>query len=450
MSSIPEEILKNFKFPIPENFGYFELVTVSVPLALAVWYCQFPGLVSISSNWRHFSSIVFWLALFGQRVLEMTMFKFELASLTLIFSILAALPSRSSNESLKEEKIKKKRDIRKKLYEEINNQDIIEETEEVEISNDNPTPVSTPEIPVESKNPSAESMNPSATTSSKDFYLPNHEIYQNSEQNCDISTLQIDNQQGKFLSNETLRPESPFSLKSYQQINESTINFGNGEISGTGSFIKPAKFVYNERNRVAQSSWVAGGYWHGSKNNSRQNETLSRSSSQSSGIGSLTSANGLFQLQQNNLFLNQVSSLPNSRVNSTCNNELGVLRKNTGELSIFSEPAYKLNSTLNSTILARNPGFRSNRSQLGDDFERESLNSSFGRVSQEAFAKLQPRANSSPKPSENNESRDGDADVSFLERKITINISMYSLFLFLSVGFNVSLSAYLFSLYVWH
>ena len=143
----------------------------------------------------------------------------------------------------------------------------------------------------------------------KDFYLPNHEIYQTSDgEQCDISTLQINNGCGEqkldgSLTNNCFRSQSPFSVKSYcNGSNVSTVDFGDLTRS---SFIKPARFVYNERNRVAQSSWVAGGYWH-PKQNPGQNETLSRSSSQSSGIGSLTSAAGL---QKDFL----VSSLPNSR-----------------------------------------------------------------------------------------------------------------------------------------
>ena len=88
------------------------------------------------------------------------------------------------------------------------------------------------------------------------------------------------------------------------------MNFGDLSRS---SYVKPARFVYNERNRVAQSSWVAGGYWDKSNMSSQnQNQTLSRSSSQSSGIGSLTSAAGLQAsggLPKDFL----VSSLPNSR-----------------------------------------------------------------------------------------------------------------------------------------
>ena len=152
--------------------------------------------------------------------------------------------------------------------------------------------------------------------SGQDFYLPNHEIYQNSDKQCDISTLQINNGKQHRLDSSGLggfRPESPFSLKSYNagNGNESTVDFGDLTHHSRSSFIKPARFVYNERNRIAQSSWVAGGYWQNQKQNQTQNETLSRSSSQSSGIGSLTSAAGL---QKDFL----VNSLPNSRFVKSC------------------------------------------------------------------------------------------------------------------------------------
>ena len=249
------------------------------------------------------------------------------------------------------------------------------------------------------------------------MYLQDHEIFHDNNQ-CDISTLQINAGQAKKISE---RPQSPFSIKNYQTEKNSSM------------FIKPARFVYNERKRVAQSSWVAGGYWH-------TNDNLSRSSSQSSGIGSLSSANAL-QPQI-------VSSLPNSRVNSTC----GEFPEN---LSIFSEPAYKHSfnnfSIMNSTLRPENkqqPRFRS-RSQLGDDDDQDSLNSSFGRLSQEAFSKLRPRAESSPIEVKK-EPPETVHDVSFLEKKITINISMYCLLLFLSVGCNISLMVYLFYTYAWH
>ena len=142
------------------------------------------------------------------------------------------------------------------------------------------------------------------------------------------------------------------------------------------------------------------------------------------------------------------------RVNSTCGGGADFQER----FSIFSEPAYKQqhNGTFNSTIIARSPQpeFRSKSARLGGGFENDhdsDLNSSIGKLSQEAFAKLQPRANSSPKPCENdNLSISQVSDVSFLERKITINVTMYSLFLFLSVGFNISLSVYLFISYIWN
>ena len=87
---------------------------------------------------------------------------------------------------------------------------------------------------------------------------------------------------------------------------------------------------------------------------------------------------------------------------------------------------------------------------MGDhEDDRDSLNSSFGRLSQEAFSKLRPKAESSPIEVKK-EALDKVQDVSFLERKITIDISMYSLLLFLSVGCNMSLIVYLFVNYVWH
>ena len=50
--------------------------------------------------------------------------------------------------------------------------------------------------------------------SGHDFYLPNHEIYQTSDEQCDISTLQINNrgEQKLLNSTDTFRPQSPFSV----------------------------------------------------------------------------------------------------------------------------------------------------------------------------------------------------------------------------------------------
>ena len=78
----------------------------------------------------------------------MTSFKFELASLSLIFCFISSLSFKSSKTG-KEDKIKKKRDKRRKLYEDLKKVD--EHESEVEVSNTptpvpspDPTPVSTP------------------------------------------------------------------------------------------------------------------------------------------------------------------------------------------------------------------------------------------------------------------------------------------------------------------
>ena len=107
-----------------------------------------------------------------------------------------------------------------------------------------------------------------------------------------------------------------------------------------------------------------------------------------------------------------------------------------------------LNSTLKPSVRSRNlhdiTEIRS-RSVLGDDDDdHDSFNSSIGRLSQEAFAKLQPKAESSPKEMSSMTPVKKE-DVSFLEKKITINVTMYTVFLFFSVAVNVSLSAYLIS-----
>ena len=418
---------------LPQNFTYFELVTVSVPLALALGYCQSPG-ASIFKSPLHLVNIVTWLALFGHRVLEWNVYKCELATVCLLITFGSCFLSTSSLK--KEERIEKKRDKRRKLYQQFdkideNNEEFSEhenETEEkIEVSNlstPTATPISTPMPP-----PS-----PALNTSVKDVYLQDHEIFHDNNQ-CDISTLQI-NANGKVSKNHLpplmqSRPQSPFSIKNYNNSNKNS-----------SMFVKPARFVYNERKRVAQSSWVAGGYW-------QTNDNLSRSSSQSSGIGSLSSAHGLQGLHGLQNQSQIVSSLPNSRVNSTCGEIPGE------NLSIFSEPAYKHGynsfSVMNSTLRPADKSchFRS-RSQLGDhEDDRDSLNSSFGRLSQEAFSKLRPKAESSPIEVKK-EALDKVQDVSFLERKITIDISMYSLLLFLSVGCNMSLIVYLFVNYVWH
>jgi len=219
------------------QFTFVDQITWSVPVALFVGYFQVPT-ANICNNIHHLIHIFCWLMIFLQRVLDYFVFQSELASVCLFVTLWTC--SVANKWISKDQVIQKKRNMRKRM-EQI---DDFEPQEEVEIST-TPTPATTP----------AESPTPSQPF---DLCLPNHEICQKSDEQCDISTLQIDG-----YHNDTLRSVSAFSLKEYNTSNQSVIDFG--DISRTrrpqDSFLKPAGFVYNEKNRVAQSSWVAGGYW---------------------------------------------------------------------------------------------------------------------------------------------------------------------------------------------
>ena len=419
---------------LPKDFRYFDLITLIVPLALGSYY---NSIIAIVNNKKHWSCILCWLTVFLIAILESyqvisTEFRVYAASLNLASTMLVVFEHTTSKKSRIAEKQRQKRQMI--LKQEATANGIPEETE----VSSNPTPNNgTPTPPLSSNN--------------TDLYLPNHEIYQRptteGTNQFDISTLQINSQQTNGLGGlgGHDRPTSPFSIKKYNAANSTTaVNFDD---FGNKSFMKPAKFVYNQRNRVAQSSWVAGGYWHNNAANGKSHkDNMSRSSSISSGIGSISSAAGL-QLQQQLL-----GSLPNSRVNSTCGD-------NYERFSVFSEPAKfhnpmlsfvnnsKMaapahgNSVMNGTIIR-------SRSVLGDDDdENNSFDSSLERLTQEAFDGLRPKAESSPKNNQRPHAQD-DEDISFLERKITVKCSVYSVMLFFSVAFNVSLSLYFASLYV--
>ena len=82
---------------LPQNFTYFELVTVSVPLALALGYCQSPG-ASISKSWLHLVNIFAWLALFGHRVLELNVYKCHLATFCLLITFWSCMQNPKKEE----------------------------------------------------------------------------------------------------------------------------------------------------------------------------------------------------------------------------------------------------------------------------------------------------------------------------------------------------------------
>jgi hypothetical protein len=190
-------------------------------------------------------------------------------------------------------------------------------------------------------------------------FLPNHEIHHGEktlsfdEQEeeldeqvnppCDLSVLQIDRSSSSC--SQTRSP--PFEVRRYDAVNTSGINFSFSESVNSGRpLIKPPRFVYEQPHRVAQSSWVAGGYWHHGRGQTSFNshpaalpDNLSRSSSQTSGFVSVShepvgtenifSTSGLQQPFGSLAF----ASLPNSRVNSVCGDRHSVL----------SEPVYTNN-----------------------------------------------------------------------------------------------------------
>ena len=153
--------------------------------------------------------------------------------------------------------------------------------------------------------------------------LPPHEIYQaeqnsTSEKHCDISMLHIDS---AHLDNydAASMTSGTFSLKRYEGFNGSGIDFGNNNNRHNGHhkgpLVKPPRFTGKS---IAQSSWVAGGYW--SNNKYQRNkcfnmtlsgkggvpETMSQNSSQSSGF---VSYSGQAQVSRMSSILNR-SNLP--------------------------------------------------------------------------------------------------------------------------------------------
>ena len=179
------------------QFTFVDQITWSVPVALFVGYFQVPT-ANICNNIHHLIHIFCWLMIFLQRVLDYFVFQSELASVCLFVTLWTC--SVANKWISKDQVIQKKRNMRKRM-EQI---DDFEPQEEVEIST-TPTPATTP----------AESPTPSQPF---DLYLPNHEICQKSDEQCDISTLQIDG-----YHNDTLRSVSAFSLKEYNTSNQSVI-----------------------------------------------------------------------------------------------------------------------------------------------------------------------------------------------------------------------------------
>ena len=79
------------------------------------------------------------------------------------------------------------------------------------------------------------------------------------------------------------------------------------------------------------------------------------------------------------------------------------------------------------------------------ELDNLSLNSSLDRLTQEAFSELQPKAESSPNTLFSNKCNNNVLQKPWMDKKITINISFYSIILFLSVAANLALIIYFMS-----
>ena len=340
-----------------------------------------------------------------------------------------------------------------------------------------------------------------------------HEIYQakqnsTSEKHCDISMLHIDSAHLDNYDTASMT-SGTFSLKRYDGLNSSGIDFGNNSNRQNchlkRPLIKPSRFTGRS---VAQSSWVAGGYW--SNNKYQQNkcfnttlsgksgvpETMSQNSSQSSGF---VSYSGQAQVSRMSSILNRsnllcektelASKVPPELAGQNANLNVakeGIFCAHFPEADIPNLDRTKSNSTFSlnpigdqlaffDTSAANweensrpcSPSFvttsydkqktefykqttpfsRSHQSKFFNNVneketDRSSFNSSLDRLTQEAFSVLQPRAKSSPKSLANNITETKPALKTWMERKITINISLYSFVLLLSVAVNVILSIY--------
>lgn len=411
-------VMPIFQNIMPANFRYKDLVTVAVPLVLSA-YLQSP--FAVLNLKRHQLCVLAWLLLFCHSVASDYGYFSSASNLTsVVFSTISLLAT--CLVVFYKDKVRAKRKIMAKIEE-------VDQEEEIEAS-----------------------------------FLPDHEVAHDQDK-CDISTLQIDHADDDLNQSISSSRSAAFRVQKYDAVNKSSINFGTGGAAGK-VVIKPARFVYN--NKVAKASWVAGGYWL-NKGRAAENQfgggpdKLSRCSSQSSGFGSITG--GLLQQQP-------LGSLPNLRGNSTCGD-------NFDRSSVLSEPSYlpkncggnnfslrhmndqlafydtsgggSRNNTVVRSASSMHNGLMSNMttpraSVLGDD-DNNSFDSSLGRLTQEAFAELQPRAESSPilGRESGNQKKSGEG---LLEKNITINISLYSLLLLFSITANVGLSVYFVSLYV--
>ena len=233
----------------------------------------------------------------------------------------------------------------------------------------------------------------------------------------------------------------PFEVRRYDAGSNSGIIFGYSR-NLDRPVLKPPRFVYEQPRRVAQSSWVAGGYWHQNRSpSSTQNlgvapENLSRSSSQTSGF--FSASNEPVANYSGFIRSNEFASLPNSRVNSICGGD---------RHSVLSEPVYnnfgKTDFSLQSMgnqLAFYDLSRADNKLRHLDDDDSDS---SIGRLSQEAYTSFKPRAESSPLEKHDIFEKSSAKKQSILEKKIEISFSLSSLLLAISLTLNLGVIWYL-------
>ena len=179
---------------------------------------------------------------------------------------------------------------------------------------------------------------------------------------------------------------SAFSTRTYDAFNSSGIDFG-GHRSTTRQQQRRGPFKMQPANKQLKN-WVAGGYWQAPPSLSglrgRGEENLSRASSQTSGFVSGS-------------------------------------ERAAGPATEALPPQFLMHSASRSCSLA---------SSASDD-------TSIDRLTQEAFAELRPKAESSPI-----EAKAPSSLEPWLERRVSFNCSLYSLLLAASVGANLALAVY--------
>ena len=210
---------------------------------------------------------------------------------------------------------------------------------------------------------------------------------------CDISTLSLEDAEERATmfgqAPSIAERSSAFSTRTYDAFNSSGIDFGGPRGAASAARQRRGPFKLQPANKQLKN-WVAGGYWQAppSLSGLRGREgNLSRASSQTSGFVSESAA---------------------------------------GAKEFALPPQFLVHSASRSCSRA---------SSASDD-------SSVERLTQEAFAELRPKAESSPIEKLSVGAKTASSLQPLLERRISLDCSLYSLLLAVSVGANLALAVY--------